>query len=197
MSFNFQGICSWKRMRCFPPLTSPCASSKSDQWPPKGFLIRRSSKAIAAPWCFASVLGSHGCWLWSQDYMVWPILWNIALWLYEKQFTTWSLASTGYKVLFLFYICINICCASYNYDASKRKPRRDVYSMCMWRKLTWTLTRPTPPTQQHMRVFINVHDYWRSFPPAGINIYHLEMVYTTYLWWFGGFDLDPRGLAME
>ena len=34
---------------------------------------------------------------------------NIALWLYEKQITTWSLVSTGYKVLFQFYICINIC----------------------------------------------------------------------------------------
>ena len=46
----------------------------------KRFLIWSSSNAIATPWCFASVLGSHGCWLWSQDYMVWPILWNIALW---------------------------------------------------------------------------------------------------------------------
>ena len=37
LSCNLQGICSWKRARCFPPLTSPCASSKSDQWPPKMF----------------------------------------------------------------------------------------------------------------------------------------------------------------
>ena len=75
----------------------------------KFFLIWSSSNAIATPWCFASVLGSRGCWLWSQDCMVWPILWKIALWLYAKQITTWSLLSTGYKVLFLFYICINIC----------------------------------------------------------------------------------------
>ena len=40
----------------------------------KFFLIWSSSNAIATPWCFASVLGSHGCWLWSQDCMVWPIL---------------------------------------------------------------------------------------------------------------------------
>ena len=36
-------------------------------------------------------------------------LWNIALWLYEKLITTWNSVSTSYKVLFLFYICINIC----------------------------------------------------------------------------------------
>ena len=151
---NWQGICFWKRARCLPPLTSPCAFSKSDQWPPKGFLIWSSSNAIATPWCFASVLGSHGCWLWSQDYMVWPILWNIALWLYEKQITTWSWASTGYK-LFPFYICINICAhptimmpARGNPDVTKHvratqvnmnvntptpqppNPRRDIASAC-------------------------------------------------------------------
>ena len=27
----------------------------------------------------------------------------------ETLITTWSFVSTGYKVLFLFYICINIC----------------------------------------------------------------------------------------
>ena len=45
-------------------------------------------------------------------------------------------------------------------------PRCDVACAC-WRRFTWTLTHPTPPdpTQQHMRVFKNVHDYWRGFPP--------------------------------
>ena len=36
-------------------------------------------------------------------------------------------------------------------------------SMCMWRKLTWTLTHPT------WRVFKNARDYWSGFLPAGIN----------------------------
>ena len=58
----------------FFPLTSPCTSSRSDQWPPKGFWFWSSSNAIATPWCFASILGSHGGWFWSGDYMVWPIL---------------------------------------------------------------------------------------------------------------------------
>ena len=168
MSCNLQGICSWKRARCFPPLTSPCASSKSDQWPPKGFLIWSSSSAIATPWCFASVLGSHGCWPWSQDYMVWPIFWNIALRLYEKQIVTWSWVSTGYIVLFLFQICINICAhptimmpargtQTWRSMCMRRKltwrltpptPQPKTWrSMCMWRKLTWTLIHPTPPTQ--------------------------------------------------
>ena len=57
--------------------------------------------------------------------------WNIALWLYEKQITTWSLVSTGYKVLFLFYICINICAhTTIMMPASKGKPRRDVAYAC-------------------------------------------------------------------
>ena len=44
-------------------------------------------------------------------------------------------------------------------------------SMCMCGKLTWTLT-PTPQPKdvtEHIRVFKNVHDYWRGFPPAGSN----------------------------
>ena len=143
MSCNVQGICSWKRARCFPPLTSPCASSTSVQWLPKGFLIWSSSSAIATPWCFAPVLGLHGGLLWSQDYMVWPILWNIALWLYKKQITTWSLVSTGYKVAFLFYICINIC--AHPPTMMSARGTQTWRTMCMWRKLTWTLTHPTPP----------------------------------------------------
>ena len=63
-----------KRCAMFFPLTSPCASSRSDQWPPKGFWFWSSSNAIATPWCFASILGSHGGWFWSRDYMVWPTL---------------------------------------------------------------------------------------------------------------------------
>ena len=39
-------------------------------------------------------------------------------------------------------------------------------SMCIWRKLTWTLTSPQP-TLSKMSVFKNVHDYWHGFPRAG------------------------------
>ena len=63
-----------KRCAMFFPLTSPCASSRNDRWPPKGFWFWSSSNAIATPWCFASILGSHGGWFWSRDCMVWPTL---------------------------------------------------------------------------------------------------------------------------
>ena len=54
-------------------LISPCASATCDLSSPKGFLWSLAN-TIARPWCFASALDSPGCWLWSQDYMVWPIL---------------------------------------------------------------------------------------------------------------------------
>ena len=73
MSSNLQGIFSWKLARFFPSLTSPCASATCDRSSPKGFLWSLAN-AIARPWCFASALDSLGCWLWSQDYMEWPIL---------------------------------------------------------------------------------------------------------------------------
>ena len=47
---------------------------ESDQWSPKGFLLWSSSNTTARHWCFASALGSLGCWLWSEDYMEWLIL---------------------------------------------------------------------------------------------------------------------------
>ena len=73
MSCNLQGIFSWKLAQFSISLTSPFASAKCDRSSPKGFLWSLAN-AIARPWCFASALDSLGCWLWSQDYMEWPIL---------------------------------------------------------------------------------------------------------------------------
>ena len=42
-------------------VTSPYGSSRRDQWAPKDLWSWSSSNAIATPWCFASVLGPHGC----------------------------------------------------------------------------------------------------------------------------------------
>ena len=149
MPCNLQGICSWKRALagCFPPLTSPCASSKSDQRPPKGFLIWSSSNAIATRWCFESVLGSHGCWLWSQDSMVYGLFLKhstLIVWTKHNMKLSVDRLQGLVPVLHLY----QHLCAYYNYDASQQGEAQTWRSICMWRKLRWTLTHThTPPTQ--------------------------------------------------
>ena len=68
---------------------------------------------------------------------------NIALWLYEKQITTWSFVLTGYKVLSTSVsTSVRILQLWCQQGETQTWP-----SMCMWRKLIGTLAHPIPPTQ--------------------------------------------------